>query len=586
MDPTEPTKEEINAVSIEKPDLDSESCYKLAKDRKERKWVEQQRNKQMTTDEALKISIPSEEREELIKKLKDSELLHNIKFELDKDHIEDYKAKMFIFLDCCSSRLKPSYRFSSALTGNTSEGKTNLWKTIRNHLPEEWYMDLTRITGAALEDDTHEYNLFYFGESGANESLIEQIKQIVEDGMDVLKKDKRNDCKTSRREQQDRKVGLYSTTKNPKDKELRSRYCVVSVHGSESKYRKVNEDTLFTAADFIKELDRDERKSNDSWVKKSLRILQEYDVINIPYAPLFEVNCRSSRSQRDLKRFLNLIKSITWIHQYQRIQFEYNGKNILIASPEDFYNALTIGKDIFDQSLSGLEPRLQEVIDSYLKLRQTHVNSFIDDTAPDLDWVERTDLQKDLDLCRDTIKSHTEELSDLNIFRIFTKSNRVYIALAEKDSPTNLPTINPLITHDKKHIYNLINQHYPRILEEGVVGKSGVDFSLEYTKSCFFSPRKSLPTKKAKNTYIGGLKQQLNSEKSKNRGLESWVIKKQDIPLHDKIKESSEYLEEHKENNFDHVEKILGEHSLKKMIKEGLFEEVIPRKTLRYLGGS
>jgi len=499
MDPTEPTKEEINAVSIEKPDLDSESCYKLAKDRKERKWVEQQRNKQMTTDEALKISIPSEEREELIKKLKDSELLHNIKFELDKDHIEDYKAKMFIFLDCCSSRLKPSYRFSSALTGNTSEGKTNLWKTIRNHLPEEWYMDLTRITGAALEDDTHEYNLFYFGESGANESLIEQIKQIVEDGMDVLKKDKRNDCKTSRREQQDRKVGLYSTTKNPKDKELRSRYCVVSVHGSESKYRKVNEDTLFTAADFIKELDRDERKSNDSWVKKSLRILQEYDVINIPYAPLFEVNCRSSRSQRDLKRF-----------------------------------------------------------DSYLKLRQTHVNSFIDDTAPDLDWVERTDLQKDLDLCRDTIKSHTEELSDLNIFRIFTKSNRVYIALAEKDSPTNLPTINPLITHDKKHIYNLINQHYPRILEEGVVGKSGVDFSLEYTKSCFFSPRKSLPTKKAKNTYIGGLKQQLNSEKSKNRGLESWVIKKQDIPLHDKIKESSEYLEEHKENNFDHVRYLGG----------------------------
>lgn len=549
---------------------------------REAERIKDLKKQEFETTEELLNNVPSSEELEI---LKDPDFLQKVKYELDKDHIEDNKAKMFILLDCCSSRLKPSYRFSSALTGDTSEGKTNLWKTIKNHLPEEWYMDLTRITRATLEDDTHDYNLFYFGEGGANEELIEQIKQLVEDGMDVLKKDKRNDCKTSRREKQERKVGLYSTTKNPKDKELRSRYCVVSVHGSESKYRKVNEDTLETNADFIKEIERDERRTNDSWIKKSLRFLKEFDVITIPYARIFEVNNKSSRSQRDLKRFLNLIKSITWIHQYQRIQFEYEGKKVLVASPEDFYNAMIIGKDIFDQSLSGLEPRLQETIDCYLKLRQTHVHQFIDADAPNLDWVERNDLQSEVKVSRETIKDRTEELSDLTIFRIFSKSNRVYIALAEKDSPTNLPTINPLITHDMKDIYNLINDHYPRILEEEVVGKSGVRFSLEYTTSCFFSPSKTLPTKNAKNTYIGGLKQQLNSEKIKNRGLESWVDKQNDTLLGEKIKKAIQIIRDKPENNYDDVISVLGEDGTDKLINEGKFTEVILGNTLRYDGG-
>ena len=457
---------EIEQLLQQKPELDQEGAYRILVDRKQREFEE--RGELPDAREVLK-----KEQQEIEQQLKDPALLSNILEELSKDHIGDNRQKMFVFCDCCSSRLKPSYRFSCALTGDTSEGKTNLWNTIKKHLPEKWYLDLTRITGAALENLVKEYNLLYFGEGGANAAIIEQVKQFVEDGMSVLKYDTEKDNKEARHDKQLRKVGLFSTTKSPKDKELSSRYCVVSVHGNESKYRKVNEDTLLTAADFIKEIERDERNESNTWIKTALKALEYYDVIVIPYSPLFEVNNKSSRSQRDLKRFLNLIRVITWIHQYQRIRFEHQDKKILVSSPEDLYNALAIGKEIFDQSLSGLEPRLQETIDAYLELRKTNVipAMYIDEKAKDLDWVERNEIQQELGISRDTIKERTELLSDLNIFRIYYKSNRVYIAFAERNSPTNLPTINPLITHGKKELYDMINAHYPRIVKDVVVGR-------------------------------------------------------------------------------------------------------------------
>ena len=103
-----------------------------------------------------------EQEKNAIARFKNPKILENIKSELDRDHIGDDKEKMFVFLSACSSRLHPSYRFSVALTGYFSEGKTNLWKSIAKHLPGHWYVDLTRITRASLEDDIKNYNLIYF----------------------------------------------------------------------------------------------------------------------------------------------------------------------------------------------------------------------------------------------------------------------------------------------------------------------------------------------------------------------------------------------------------------------------------------
>lgn len=52
--PIEPTQKEINEISLEKPELDYEGCYKLAKDRKELAWI---RRKINNNDDELQEEI-------------------------------------------------------------------------------------------------------------------------------------------------------------------------------------------------------------------------------------------------------------------------------------------------------------------------------------------------------------------------------------------------------------------------------------------------------------------------------------------------------------------------------------------------
>jgi len=80
-DPINPTEEEIKTVFDEKPDLGYEAAYRIALDRKEQEWIDQQQKKPNSAKEILEaekklkeIDIP-----EAKKKFKNPDLLLNIK---------------------------------------------------------------------------------------------------------------------------------------------------------------------------------------------------------------------------------------------------------------------------------------------------------------------------------------------------------------------------------------------------------------------------------------------------------------------------------------------------------------------------
>jgi hypothetical protein len=442
-----------------------------------------------TTEKAWKKGL--DQGKEAIENFSEPDLLLNIKKELDKDHVGDDKAKLFLFACACSTQLRPENRFSTAITGEKAEGKDNLWKTINRHLPDRkgWFLDLTRTTTASIEDDIKDVNGLYIGEgnfeAGANAPIRDTIKQLVEDGTSVLKKDKREDQKKSRHERQPRKVGIYSTTQHSNDEELASRFCVVSVHGSPSKYKQVNDFTKTIAGNIDLQIDQIERKDKPTWIRNGLMTLKSFDFIDIPFAPLLTVEYRDSRSQRDFKRFLDLIRSLTWICQHNRGRFKHRGYSVLISSAEDFYNAMEIGKEIFDQSLSGLEPRLKKVIDSLQKIMKENSEAIVPDLEgadPGLSWVDRSLVQEDLGVkTRDTMIKRIKQLSNKGIMAWFNKGSRSYIAFKLNRSASNLPSNYPLITVDKKKFYELINNNYDDILEElldGLDDKQTVKWTL------------------------------------------------------------------------------------------------------------
>jgi len=510
------------------------------------KITESKRNHELeakakTPHDILETELTPQEEKEAVIILKKPDLLQIINNELSLDHLLDDKEKIFTFCSCVSSRLKPKYRFSSALTGDSSEGKTNLKNAIFKHLPEAWYIDLTRITASSLEDDIHPYNLIYFGEKSANKNLIESVKQLVEDGMDILKKDARTDFKESRREIQKRKVGIFSTTDQSNDKELASRYALVSVHGNKTKYKIVNNLTLTTASNIELEIQKIERENNKSWLKKALMILQDFDIVTIPYGYLFKVESTKARSQRDLKRFLNCIRTLAWLHQYNRIQFNYKNYRILVAAPQDFLNAMIISADIFNQNISDLEPRLQEVIDAYKKLclRENPQDVLFDlpeSEHENLKWIDRSVIQKEMGInSADTIKKRLKKLSDLNIFiqQHNKAKNRCYVAFKNlnNDRPANSHTRSLLITHEPLQIYDYIKHHYPLILHTTLGGAYDVNYKEVNINTAIFSPNDRVPTNFLQKNALDNIKDDFLEKIEKVSGSIKCVPKNEKIDL-------------------------------------------------------
>ena len=427
------------------------------------------------------------ERTEFLKKslefFKNPGLLELIRQELDKDHINDDREKMFVFCSELSSQLPPQYRFSTALTGYTSEGKTNLWKTTSKHLPGSWYLDLTRATKSTIEDDIKGVNLIYFGEEGANKDIVETLKQLVEDGITAMKKDVRDNFKSVRIEEQPRKVGIYSTTADASDQELATRYAVACITGSPMKYKKVNDDTLRVSSDVSLEIQRAIRNTSRTWISVGLEQLQPVDIITVPYAHLFTVDNRQARSMRDLKRFLNLIRVLAWLCQHRRIMYKEQDRTVIVANPVDYWNAMEIGSDIFAQSLSGIEQRLQNVIDSYQRIVREHpenIHTFERDGKPDprfdntLVWIDRSLLQDDLGInSRETIRNHLKSLESKGLFASIWTGNRNFVSL-KHPSANDSPTKYPLITGKRNEVYHSIKKLYNKTL----VGHPSVDRSL------------------------------------------------------------------------------------------------------------
>ncbi len=363
----------------------------------------------------LNIVYPENSVLESMKKFEDKKILKHIHSELSKDHLEDDTLKMTAFLVAVSSLLKnPKLRQSLSLTGVTAVGKDNMIKTALKHLPEGTSIFITKGTEATFEDDIKDKRaiglseLNLFREGGANKHLLEVIKQRTEGGTSSIKKDARTQNKTARHEEGEQGTVMFGTTDSEKDEEMNTRFMSGSVKATPSRIRKVNENTLdtFSSAEMI--IQSSDKK--DSWLKVGLTQLylgQEYDVV-MPYARLLKEKIgekdifdhEDPRSQRDIKRLLSLACAMTLIHSKQREVTEVNGKKFLISKPIDLINTLRFSQDFFNQSYTGLDSRLSEVI----KIVDREKN-----------WVARDLIQKEIVCSRNTIKGYCRTLCNAGL---------------------------------------------------------------------------------------------------------------------------------------------------------------------------
>ena len=342
----------------------------------------------------------------------------NLLDELELDHIGDRRQKVFLFCTFASSLLPPAMRMSVAVLGDSSTGKDNAITTCLKHMPEGKAVDFTRMTGSVMEDDIGQFDAIYIGEGnfqredGANKAIVESVKALAESGMHILKKDVKTGFRDTKDIRQERKTIIFSTTESGHDEELSTRFCIMTIKGSQPKTRAVNDNTLCEAASLSKALDQLDRSETDSWLKVGLSALKVPDLIIIPYATEIPVDCRSDRSKRDLKRFLNLIRVLAFLQQTNRPWASVKGRYVIFAVPEDYLQALEIGEEIFAQSYSGLEARLLQTLET---MKELFASGEGEEEGGKM-WLDRAKIQRSLGIKnRQTIARRMSALVSLGI---------------------------------------------------------------------------------------------------------------------------------------------------------------------------
>jgi len=361
--------------------------------------------------------LSNEERESIIERFKDPDLMFKIAEELEKDHLNDNYLKITAFLVAVSSMLEnPRLRQSIALTGDTSSGKDNLTITIFKHMPESLF--LTGATQPAMEDEAMGYSLIglsemnLFREGGANKGLIEVVKQRTEGGTSNIKKDAETQFKKNKYESTEQGTVFYGTTDAERNNEMETRFIFGHVSSSKEKVERVNKHTALIFSEPSKLIESSRRE--ESWIKKGLRILQEKNKrcqVLIPFAPILAgknkdgesiIDTSSPRSMRDFKRLLSLICARTWLYSEQRKRCQIKGVNFIVSSPEDVLEVIKDTEVFFNQTYSGLDERLNRVL------------KIVDESFAN-DWVARDSIEKKMGVHKNTIKAYCNNLADMGV---------------------------------------------------------------------------------------------------------------------------------------------------------------------------
>jgi hypothetical protein len=354
---------------------------------------------------------------------------------LDKRHKLDHKEKVGTFIVVSTAYLRdPRDHCSCAAKGAYSGGKDNNTDTVLSHFPKEDWIKVTRATTATLEDDVKNKKIIAFSEInknrefGANAEIVETFKQMAEGGTTTLKKDVNTGFKTAIRTEQEQKTLIYGTTETESDEELESRYVIIPIKGYRAKNKIVVDDVLKKASDEDYYLEKN--KKEDSWIASSIYLLEKDVQVIIPYSQVLsgKINDKEifdttkDRVKRDVKRVMSLTRAITWLYQLQRKSKYIGDMKFIYAEPSDFLNALKIFADFINLTYSGIDHRLQRLLEYVEKNVGKHREEIKNMGFQDRyhDWLLRHKVQKALKIGSvKTIRDWCGKLADKNKLEIY-----------------------------------------------------------------------------------------------------------------------------------------------------------------------
>jgi hypothetical protein len=378
---------------------------------------------------AREYAITDKDRERALKFLKSPDLI--------KQTLRDFETigcageetnKIMGYLAAISRKLDDP--LSLLILSRSAAGKSTLQDSILELVPEEERSKYTRITGQAL---------FYKGENSLQHKLIaieeEEGAHEAAYSIRTMQSSKYltiattiKDPLTGQMKTQEYTVKgplsiILTTTRNDIDPETMSRFIVLTIDESKEQTRLIH--NLQRQQDTLEGLLRTVDK--ESVIKKhhnAQRLLRPLKVVN-PYAGYLSFADDRLRTRRDHKKYLNLIKAITFLHQYQREvkSIQRSGKTIeyIEVTLDDIRFANILADEIFGKSLDELSPpsrRLLKLIEQLVK-QQAQAQGILPQEAR----FSRRDIREYTKWSDHQVRDHLAQLVDLEYVLIVSGRN-------------------------------------------------------------------------------------------------------------------------------------------------------------------
>ncbi len=360
-----------------------------------------------------------EEKAEALRYLKNPDMFSEILSDLETVGVTGEETNKLVgYLAAVSRKLDEP--LSVLVQSRSAAGKSTLQDAILSLVPDEDYVKYTRITDQAL---------FYKDE----DSLVNKILAIEEEvGMGGAAYSIRNI-------QSSKKITVAATGKDPGTGKMKTEEYTVNgpvavmitttaaeLEGETASrflFLTIDESTKMT--DAIHRMQREaetleglvRKKRSEHIIRKhhtAQRLLKPLAVVN-PFAGYLSYPTRSIRTRRDHKKYLGLIRTVAYLHQYQReiktVEVEGKPVDYIEVTLNDIDAANRLANEVLGQCLDELAPPSRTLLTGIY----TMVKEMADKQKCDIDelYFTRRMIREHTGWNDWQIKAHIRQLEEL-----------------------------------------------------------------------------------------------------------------------------------------------------------------------------
>jgi DNA primase len=366
-----------------------------------------------------KPEMSSAEKEAALALLRDPRLLERIVADLERVGIVGETINKLVCYLATVSR-KQTRPLGVLIQSSSAAGKSALMRAVLELVPEEEKVAYSAMTGQSLfymsEKDLRHKVLAIAEEQGAEKASY-ALKLLMSEGelsIASTGKDPQSGKLVTHEYKVEGPVAVLSTTTSIEiDEELQNRLLVLTVDEEREQTRAIHK--AQRAAETIEgQLARRKRPALLALHQNAQRLLRPLLVGN-PFAEDLTYPDSASRTRRDHEKYLNLLRAVTLLHQYQRevktTTLDGHPVDYIETTPTDIAIANRLARQVLGRSLDELPPqtrRLLYAIDQYVRIRSQELSIARSDVR-----FSRRELREFLGWSPSQVTTHVARLEQL-----------------------------------------------------------------------------------------------------------------------------------------------------------------------------